>query len=201
MNREITNSQKEIEAVAVLLMDGFAGKFQILNLPKREQHYLLHCLVEHIIKNHRQKLLIIRDKSIKGILFIKPKRWHLIEFLIILCKQLSCKSIFKTFVFFCALDHSKKDNEIHIDFITVSKAYQGVGIGTQLIELVKSSAINGQSVTLYVSKANIAARRLYERLGFQIKKEGKSIVGRHLHGINQWYLMEWKGSNNHEKEI
>ncbi|WP_052712080.1 GNAT family N-acetyltransferase [Domibacillus indicus] len=200
MHRTIINLNKDIQDIAVLLMEGFAGKFQTLKLPKREHEYLLHCLAEHILKKHRENLLVIRDKSIQGILLIKPKKWYLREFSNLLLKQLSFKSFVKALLFFGALHHDKKENEIHIDFITVSEASRGAGVGTKLIELVKNSAGQGQFITLYVSKTNTAARKLYERLGFRIKKEGASKVGRHLHGINQWYFMEWKGSNTNEKE-
>lgn len=146
-------------------------------------------------------MLIIKNENIQGILLMKPTKWYLGEFSNLLFKELSFKSFVKILLFFGSLSHEKKENEIHIDFITVSKEYRGTGNGTELIELVKNSADQSQFVTLYVSKNNNAARKLYERLGFRIVKEGTSIAGRHLHGINQWYFMEWKGIDNNEKEI
>ncbi|AYV69752.1 hypothetical protein C2I06_24590 [Niallia circulans] len=201
MHSTMVNPKKDIQDIAVLLMEGFAGKFKTLNLPNREYEYLLHCLAEHILKKHSENLLIIKNENIQGILLMKPKKWYLGEFSNLLFKELSFKSFVKILLFFGSLSHEKKENEIHIDFITVSKEYRGTGIGTELIELVKNSADQSQFVTLYVSKNNNAARKLYERLGFRIVKEGTSIAGRHLHGINQWYFMEWKGIDNNEKEI
>ena len=198
MIRSAAGSIKDVEAIAGLLMEGFHGKFQALKVTESERNSMLRCLAEHMISNHKDNLLIIRDKHIQGVLFIKPQNWKVWEVMGRLFKELRFKTFLKAITFLLALDHSSKYNEIHIDFITVTHLARGKGIGTKLIELVKSMADDSQHVTLYVSVTNLAAQRLYERLGFQIKKKGTSLVGSNLHGIHEWYFMEWKGAKNNE---
>ena len=48
--------------------------------------------------------------------------------------------------------------------------YQGLGIGTELIREVLAGDL---PVELWVMKLNTRARRLYERLGFRVKREEK----------------------------
>lgn len=200
MKRGIASSRKDIEEIAVLLLEGFQEEFQALNLPEVERSFVLRCLAEHILQNHRDNLLIVRDKKIEGILFIKPKKWKGLKLLGRLFIQLNLQAFFKTCIFLVAFDHRSKAKEIHIDFIAVTKCNRGKGIGTQLIKLVKNLVKGDQYVTLYVSATNAAASRLYERLGFQIKKKGTSLIGRQ-YGIERWYFMEWKGIKNNENEV
>ncbi|MGG4471251.1 hypothetical protein [Niallia sp. Man26] len=65
MKRGIASSRKDIEEIAVLLLEGFQEEFQALNLPEVERSFVLRCLAEHILQNHRDNLLIVRDKKIE----------------------------------------------------------------------------------------------------------------------------------------
>ena len=61
--------------------------------------------------------------------------------------------------------------DIFLNDIELLPAYQGHGIGTQLIQrLIDEARQTGASITLQVLKVN-PARRLYERLGFSISGE------------------------------
>lgn len=196
MNRPIGSTAKDIEELALLIMEGFEGKFQTLKFSVSEQKIVLSCLSEHILKHHSDHLLILKDKSIQGVLFMKPKKWGVMDLWKRLFKKVRLRTSLKTLIFLSAFHHSSAAKEIHIDFIAVSKYCRGKGLGTQLIEMVKNRLTDGAYITLYVSAANDSARRLYERLGFQVTEKGTSITGRHLHGIRQWYFMEWRGSKN-----
>jgi ribosomal protein S18 acetylase RimI-like enzyme len=65
----------------------------------------------------------------------------------------------------------RREDDIHLSSIYILPAYQGRGIGTQLInDLLAEAFRQGLPVSLRVLKVN-PARRLYERLGFVVVDE------------------------------
>jgi ribosomal protein S18 acetylase RimI-like enzyme len=63
----------------------------------------------------------------------------------------------------------ERDGDLFLSLIEITPAFQGAGLGSQIIrDVVALAFARGQAVTLHVLKANPGARRLYERLGFQI---------------------------------
>lgn len=63
----------------------------------------------------------------------------------------------------------ERDGDLFIGLIEIAPAFQGAGLGSQIIRDVVASAFAcGRGVALHVLKANPGARRLYERLGFQV---------------------------------
>ncbi len=66
--------------------------------------------------------------------------------------------------------------EWELENIVVAREARGLGIGTQLLEKFLDRARNagGESAFLEVRESNIAARRLYEKLGFQQSGRRKS---------------------------
>jgi ribosomal protein S18 acetylase RimI-like enzyme len=64
-----------------------------------------------------------------------------------------------------------EDEALYLVQLFVDAPFQGRGIGTETLErLVNEAARAGRSMTLGVVKSN-PARRLYERLGFEITHE------------------------------
>ena len=61
-------------------------------------------------------------------------------------------------------------DEIHINNVAVLGEFRGHGVGTALLEYVIQAAANrgAERATLEVRRSNAAARRLYERLGFEV---------------------------------
>jgi ribosomal-protein-alanine N-acetyltransferase len=61
-------------------------------------------------------------------------------------------------------------DEIHINNLAVRREFQGRGLGTALLEhVLRAGASRGADrATLEVRRSNGPARRLYERLGFEI---------------------------------
>lgn len=73
-------------------------------------------------------------------------------------------------------------DEIFLALIEVALEWQGKGIGTAVIRDVQARAREaGLPVTLHVLKANLKARRLYERLGFVVVEERE-----------ERFVMEWR---------
>lgn len=62
---------------------------------------------------------------------------------------------------------------LYLDDFCVSEQYRGLGIGTQLLKTAEQYAqtLGISKIVLHVEKSNTAARRLYERFGYQIMKD------------------------------
>ncbi|WP_214703851.1 MULTISPECIES: GNAT family N-acetyltransferase [unclassified Exiguobacterium] len=71
------------------------------------------------------------------------------------------------------LDVETEGHVQYIDSLAVAEAFGGQGIGTKLIEHICTVAEEHRvpAVTLNVDQENVAAHRLYTRLGFQKEKE------------------------------
>jgi ribosomal-protein-alanine N-acetyltransferase len=61
-------------------------------------------------------------------------------------------------------------DEIHINNLAVRREFRGRGVGTALLEyVIQAGASRGaERATLEVRRSNEPARRLYERLGFEV---------------------------------
>ncbi len=70
-------------------------------------------------------------------------------------------------------DHETQDGEIYIDTLAVSPQAQGKGIGRALLDFVIDLYVHqyGQILGLLVEKTNPHAKRLYEKVGFEVKGE------------------------------
>lgn len=70
---------------------------------------------------------------------------------------------------------------IEIAFLAIDEEYRGKGLGTALLQYIKT--LSCQHFWLYVSYSNPDARRLYERHGFKVwrtlgdKEEGGYVMG------------------------
>ncbi|MEN2401141.1 N-acetyltransferase [Flavobacterium sp. MC2016-06] len=74
-----------------------------------------------------------------------------------------------------------QSGEFYIDSIGVNPEYQGLGIGSKLLQFLidKYSVKNNLTLGLLVEEANPNAKKLYLRLGF--KKVGhKKLAGKHM---------------------
>jgi ribosomal-protein-alanine N-acetyltransferase len=61
-------------------------------------------------------------------------------------------------------------DEVHINNLAVRGDFRGQGVGKTLLErvLVEAASRGARRATLEVRRSNEAARRLYERLGFEV---------------------------------
>nr|WP_295929123.1 GNAT family N-acetyltransferase [uncultured Dyadobacter sp.] len=75
--------------------------------------------------------------------------------------------------------------EFYLDCINVHPGYQGRGIGSQLIAAMCTQAemLGHKRVGLIVDMVNPAARRLYDRLGFEVAGEKDFMDHRYFHMV------------------
>ncbi len=69
--------------------------------------------------------------------------------------------------------HHEDEEYIYLDDLSVTKQYRNNGIGTNLICNAEAYAkeINVHTILFHVEKSNVAAFRLYERLGYEIYED------------------------------
>ncbi len=68
----------------------------------------------------------------------------------------------------------ERDGDLYLALIELLPAYQGRGIGTQIIKKLMAQAVEEQRpLSLHVLKTNTPALRLYQRLGFEIVADEK----------------------------
>jgi ribosomal protein S18 acetylase RimI-like enzyme len=78
-----------------------------------------------------------------------------------------------------------KDNSLWIHTICIAPAHQNRGIGTQVIRSMIAQA-EKQRIGLYLSVLKVnPARRLYERLGFEVIEETRHHFKMRFHGMSE----------------
>lgn len=95
------------------------------------------------------------------------------------------------------LYHRTKTGEVYVDGVAVHPAMRGKGIGTKLLEVLESKALERQMkvITLDVIDTNPKAKALYKRLGFiEIKKED-------IRPLNRFIKLPFKSVTFMEKII
>jgi len=66
----------------------------------------------------------------------------------------------------------KTSDEIYIGGIQILPEYQGLGIGTKILEnITKEAKIENKTIKLEVHKVNIRAIKFYKKLGFVVTSE------------------------------
>ena len=103
------------------------------------------------------------EKPVQDRFFIKT--WNQQKFEIITVEDEPCG--------FCSLEES--DEAIQLREFAVEVSKQGMGIGSQLLTLLKRMGMQqGKIVLINVMKSNDKAKRLYERHGFSVYGENNS---------------------------
>lgn len=79
------------------------------------------------------------------------------------------------------IEDETQEGEYYIDTLGVKSNQQGKGIGSTLLQFCIDKFVHKQNQTLglLVEKENVAAKRLYEKLGFIYQSE-KNLVGKQL---------------------
>ncbi len=63
----------------------------------------------------------------------------------------------------------ERDTVLHLHGLVLASEFQGKGIGTQVLTMLASTYSGKmETIELGVHESNVGARRLYERLGYQV---------------------------------
>ncbi|WP_169569749.1 GNAT family N-acetyltransferase [Sneathiella limimaris] len=79
-------------------------------------------------------------------------------------------------------------NSYYINVLATDDAYQGLGIGSEFLDLARELA-DGKPLSLICSDANPNAQRLYERAGFEVRASRPMIKGEWSGDGEDWLLM------------
>ncbi len=157
------------DAAVQLYEDAFGAKFSVAIKERKKRLALLKASLSldfAIGAIHQDKLLGLAGFSTKGGSLtdgITVKR---------LLRQLGIWRGIRAILVFSLYDRQLTAGELMMDGISVNEASRGKGIGSNLLDELKSYAIrNGFStIRLDVIDTNPDARRLYEKQGFVAKK-------------------------------
>lgn len=177
--------------VADLIASGFKDKFAHKLFSKNDIQQIALVISQIICSQKKEHLLIAeKENNICGCLyFVDRKSERLIP-------KNSFKSYFsffkriKLFLLLAFFTHAPKKEETHIDFLSVSPSYSGMGVAQDL--LFRCKELNqSNNITLYVASSNIPAFNLYKKTHFKTTKTISSRFGNWLTGIKTWHYMEW----------
>ncbi|MFA4669281.1 GNAT family N-acetyltransferase [Pyrococcus kukulkanii] len=101
------------------------------------------------------------------------------------------RKVLKLFLGLWLLEYKPKPGECYIEHIAVMPGFQGMGIGTRLLEFGEEFARNNkfERLTLHVASSNERAIRLYMKRGFKTEKVTRSRITQRLFGIPEWRYM------------
>ncbi|MCL2862728.1 MAG: GNAT family N-acetyltransferase [Methanimicrococcus sp.] len=100
------------------------------------------------------------------------------------------KTMYKAMYSTMCKPHAGSPHEIFIDFIATSPEYRSTGIGTKLIEFIRSD-LGYNAIGLDVMTKNPRAKKFYERMGFKVIKTRLDLMTR-LQGFGGRIVMKWE---------
>jgi ribosomal protein S18 acetylase RimI-like enzyme len=190
--------KRDADAVATIVFHAFKSKFQSLrSLPDDQiiQLFKESGFVED--QSFEGYLVAEKDGEVVGVMSLKWQDQKRIKPLkkvgfIKLCGYYGLINILRLNIIFAILKGTTSDGECYIEHIAVSSSYRGHGIGTMLMnyanEMVETSAMLDRT-TLYVSADNISAIKLYQKLGFVVKKRESSWISQIFSKAKSWLYM------------
>jgi len=200
-------SQETLESHVRCILENFDDKFSLIfkGLPFNKSQIIMEEIflkmnnpldpffgdfVAVLTENQKEKvvggLTLITQLSLKDSKKADDAIWDVLR------RHLSIWKSFKSAFWLAAFSAKKvKSDELYIDSISVLEAYRGMGIGAKMIKISEefARAENLKKVTLYVSKKNEGAKKLYEKLGFQIQNKKKSWLIKKKFKIPLFYYM------------
>ena len=193
--------KNDFEKVTDIFIDAFKSKLD--HLIKLDDERVREFLVDsNFIENKPIEGYFVAEKDgeVLGILLLKWKEQNRIKItnktgFLYLVKKYGFFRTIRTILGALFFYKRVAENECYIEHIAVSKNARGLGIGTKLLEYgenVAQNEIKKKRYTLYVALSNKAAKRLYERVGFEDIELKSSLLSTMIIKEGKWYFMEKK---------
>lgn len=190
--------ERDTDAVANIVFQAFKSKFQ--SLKSLSDNQIVQLIKESGFvedQSFEGYLVAEMDGKIVGVMSLKWQDQERIKPLkkigfIKLCHNYGLINILRLMILFVILKGTTSPGECYIEHIAVSPNYRGFGIGTMLMNYVNvmvGSMANLDRTTLYVSESNVAAIKLYRKLGFVFKKRESSWISQFVLKEKKWLYM------------
>jgi ribosomal protein S18 acetylase RimI-like enzyme len=200
--------EEDVYQVAKILLSSFQSKFYAIksfSLEKQIQFFIDASFVD----DHSFDGYIVADykDEVVGVMLLKWKGQNRgvptnKKSLLGLIKNYGLFHVLKMFLLFSLLSEKVANGECYIEHIAVKEGSRGLGIGTRLLEYsitYTTGKLILPSTTLYVASSNIQAKQLYERIGFTIKNEKRSLFTKILLHERNWIYMKVDHFEVHNK--
>jgi ribosomal protein S18 acetylase RimI-like enzyme len=207
MNIEIRPFDKDdIQCVAEILLHSFKDKFHLLKrLPENKQIQFL--IDSGFVDGSPFDGYIVAEKNgkIVGVMLLKWKGQKRIKSAYKvpfsrLVQNYGFVNTIRILIGFSILEESTTKEECYIEHIAVAPEARGLGIGTKLLDhaLRYTGKTPGLSTTsLYVAASNVSAQRLYERMGFIVRRNRKSWLTKVVFHEYSWlYMIKNQGAES-----
>lgn len=110
-----------------------------------------------------------------------------------LCRRYGWLNVWRMYLQIAVLQHTPAADELYLSYLAVAESQRGKGVGRRLLQWMNDYAAEqgaGLRLSLHVSRRNVDAQRLYQRCGFQVRREEHYASLGLLFGQADWVLME-----------
>lgn len=186
INEGFTENQKS--EVVEIFMSAFRFKFS-----KLYEGCINESTIYSLMINETESLTAVNENGeIVGVLSYKTTKSQKDSMSIkTLFELIGIKKGLLSIIVFTLLEAKVKKDELYIDYVAVSEAARGLGIGSKLITAVEEIALkeNLKFSSLAVIETNTDAIKLYKKLGYVKNKEES------LSPLNK--ILNWDFSKSH----
>lgn len=176
MNKEIEIIPAKEEHYSQLLAisnESFLPKYNFIT---KNNSKIIHDLGIINFKNTNKLYAAVADSKAVGFISLKEKKQKdklqpNISYINLLRKY-GLLGVIRGLILNSVFSHNLKSDELYIEGVAVSSEARGLGVGTKLLNFVKSEMVNRKlnRLTLCVMYENNRAKKLYEKHGFTTYK-------------------------------
>lgn len=191
-------TESDAHDIASLLVEAFAGKFQII-FGSRLEEGRRAIAAELCLRARKGRLegafVALEHKQVVGVVACRTEDtpWAP-SFLLIRAfwREIGPWGMARALVGLALLAGKPTPDECHLDYLAVRSKWRRRGIGTALLRQAQEYARSQgkRRISLEVSLGNEDGLRLYQRLGFNHLRQERSLIAGRFFNIPLWLHME-----------